>query len=91
MDTKGYQRIPKDTKGKLTLIISLIQVLILLAINEINDRKERDIWNIADKCGTKECYQVYLDKYPNGYFSELSSLILSIPSNQWFPTPYSRY
>ena len=74
----------KDNSSGMWVII-LIVVLILLAIsvaNKIEDRKERDIWNIADKCGTKECYQVYLDKYPNGEFSELPSLILSIPSNQ---------
>ena len=67
----------KDNSSGMWVII-LIVTLILLAmsiINENNDRKERDIWNIADKCGTKECYQVYLDKYPNGEFSELPSLI----------------
>jgi len=69
-----------ENKDKLAVFwnISLIVVLILLAIsiiNEINDRKERELWNVADKCGTKECYQVYLDKYPNGEFSELPSLI----------------
>ena len=69
-----------ENKDKLsnTWIILLLAALILIVItiiNEINDRKERDIWNIADICGTKECYQVYLDKYPNGEFSELPSLI----------------
>ena len=69
-----------ENKDKLsnTWIILLLAALILIVItiiNEINDRKERELWNVADKCGTKECYQVYLDKYPDGEFSELPSLI----------------
>jgi len=60
-----------------TLLLVALILLVFVIINEINNGKERELWNIADKCGTEECYQIYLDKYPNGEFSELPSLILN--------------
>lgn len=37
-----------------------------------NSKNEGLFWESTDKCGTKKCYQIYLNKYPQGFFSSIA-------------------
>jgi hypothetical protein len=39
-------------------------------------------WKSTDKCGTNECYQTYLRKYPQGQFSDLAQVRLASKNTQ---------
>ena len=41
-----------------------------------NTKEEKIYWASIEKCGTKECYQLYLDKYPEGSFVGIASVYL---------------
>ena len=48
------------------IIPILFYVLLLTACNKTDSDAEHRIWQEMKICGTVECYQSYLDKYPNG-------------------------
>lgn len=41
-----------------------------------DSKKEESYWASIDKCGTDECYQLYLDKYPQGDFASIAKVQL---------------
>ncbi len=43
-----------------------------------DDKEEGQFWISIDKCGSKDCYQLYLDRYPQGQFVEIAKLQLGI-------------
>lgn len=42
--------------------------------NESSGEVEMAHWRFVEKCGTKKCYQSYLDEYPQGQFASLARL-----------------
>lgn len=42
-------------------------------VNE-SSKKEELFWESIERCGTNECYQLYLNKYPQGSFSNIAKM-----------------
>ncbi|MDM8566187.1 hypothetical protein QUF74_11115 [Candidatus Halobeggiatoa sp. HSG11] len=59
-------------KNFIIFIIFIVVVIFFYQKTNNASENERVFWESIDNCGTNECYQYYLSKYPQGSFSDLA-------------------